>query len=272
MKILIQSNTRLGDIIRGFPLAAHLAKNPKDHVSIECHAKYASILKLVDYAAWKDPADSYKDAAGKPLFEMVYPAAIWPAWAYRYRTENPAKKWLDFVTDQHGTDFRGLSRAIVFTNLPPLAPILKKYNLPAKFSLACPCGFQESIPGDRPRSLTEIPFDLIDSWVCFQMRPRGDFFYLTPPGFRPNRRCVCVDDLAELATLIRNAIDFGTILSAPAVIASARFEKKPIRESWHYIAPINTRERDQDDIATKEQTRWEVNYNAATPRIVLSKS
>lgn len=266
MKIILQYHIRLGDIVRIFPLAAHLAKR-KHEVFIECLPKYASILGLIDYAKWKDPAQPVKDLEGKPLYDVLYPLQIWPNLANQYRTETPPKKFLDFVIEQHGRDFRGLKQQITFDTLPPLEPILLRYGIPRDYSLACPVGFTEMMKGDRVCSLP-IDFYIFEDWFHNQVKPRGGVFYLTPPGFVPNRRHVCVKELPELATLIRHALDFATICSAPAAIASAWFDKKPLRDSWHYISPVHPRERAQDDIAAKEQVRWQVELNAATPRIV----
>ena len=121
--------------------------------------------------------------------------------------------------------------------------------------------------GDRVCSLP-IDFYIFENWLHNVVKPRGAVFYLAPPGFPMNRRSVCVQDLAELATLIHNAIDFASICSAPAVIASAKIGKKPLRESWAYVSPIHPREREQDDITAKEQVRYRVELNAAVPRIV----
>ena len=266
MKIILQYRMRLGDIVRIFPLAAHLAKK-KHEVFIECLPKYQSILNLIDYAKWKDPAQPLKDLDGKPLFDVLYPLQIWPELANQYRTENPARTFFDFVIEQHGADFKGAKRQINFDRLPALEPILLRYGIPREYSLACPVGFTEMMKGDRVCSIP-IDFYIFEDWFHNRVRPRGGVFYLTPPGFVPNRRHVCVADLAELATLIRHAQDFASICSAPAVIASAWSEGKPLRESWHYVSPIHPRERAQDDITAKGQIRWQVELNAAVPRIV----
>lgn len=269
MKILLQYRVRLGDIVRIFPLALHLAKQ-KHEVFIECLPKYASVFKLITYAKFKDPSDPVADPKGKPLFDAVYNLQIWPQRSHLYRTENPARRFLDFVIEQHGDDFKGIKREIVFNTLPPLEPILLKYAIPADFSLACPVGFTEMMLGDRVCSVP-IDFFIFENWLQSTLKPRGNVFYLTPPGFRPNRRYVCVEDLAELATLIHHALDFASICSAPAVIASATFEGKPLRKAWAYVSPVHQRERAQDDITAKEQTRFFVELNAATPRIVPQK-
>jgi hypothetical protein len=270
MKIVLQYRVRLGDIVRILPFAAHLAKQ-KHEVFIECLPKYASLFNLVDYVKWKDPAAPVKDEKGKPLFDAIYPLAIWPHHAHEYRTETPARKFLDYVSDLHGDDFKGAKREIVFDHLPPIEPILAKYGLPAGFSIACPVGCTEMMLGDRVCSVP-IDFYIFENWLNNSVRPRGNVFYVTPPGFEPNRRYVCVKDLAELASLIHHAIDFASICSAPAAIATARFKGKPLRAAWHYISPAHPRERLQDDITAKEAVRWEVQLNAAVPAIVPQKS
>lgn len=270
MKIILQYHMRIGDIVRIFPLAAHLAKQ-KHEVFIECLPRYASILNLIDYAKWKDPAAPVKDPEGKPLYDALYPLQIWPHHSHKFRTENPALKWLDFIIKLHGADFAGVKREIVLDKLPPLEPILLRYGIPREYSLACPVGRTEMLLGDRVCTIP-IDFYIFENWLHNVVKPRGAVFYLTPPGFQPNRRYVCVQDLAELATLILHAIDFASICSAPAVLATARFEKKPLRETWHYISPVHPRERAQDDIVAKEQIRWEVQLNAAVPQIVRQKT
>lgn len=272
MKIVLQYHIRLGDIIRLFPIARHLAGQGKgNEIFIECAERYRSVLDLIDYAKWKDPAAPLKDEKGGKLFDALYPLQIWPQRAHQYRTDRAGPRWADFITAPYPDDFRGMNRAIVFTKLPPLEATLKKYGIPADYSLACPAGFCENIRGDFGLS-QPIDFYIFESWLHHTIKPRGNVFYLAPLKSGMNRRFVHVDNLAELATLIRGAIDFATILSAPAVIASARIDKKPIREAWHYVSPIDPISRVQDDIATKEQTRWEVELNAATPRIVRQKS
>ena len=137
MKIVLQYRVRLGDIIRIFPFAAHLAKK-KHEVFIECLPKYASILGLIDYAKWKDPLAPLKAVDSKPLFDVLYPLQIWPGLAHQYRTGNPAMRFVDFIASQHGDDFKGMKREIVFDHLPALEPILLKYGIPRDYSLACP--------------------------------------------------------------------------------------------------------------------------------------
>jgi hypothetical protein len=272
MKIILQYHLRLGDIIRLFPLARHLAGQGKttNEVFIECDPKYHSIFGLVDYVKPKHPQAPLKDAAGKPLYDALYPLQIWPAKAQVYRSKSPPLRFLDFVTSGYPEDFRGLRREIVFDRLPPIEPILAKYKIPAEYSIACPAGFCENIRGDYGLS-RPIDFYIFESWLNYTIKPRGAVFFLSPLASGMNRRFVHVSDLSELASLIRHALDFATILSAPAVIASARFEKKPLREKWHYVSPIDPTSRALDDIGTKEQTRWEVELNAATPRIVPQK-
>ncbi len=271
MKIVLQYHLRLGDIIRLFPLARHL-HGKGNQVFIECAEKYRSILGLIDYAEWKDPALPLKDKKGAKLYDVLYPLQIWPNRAHHYRNvPQPGPKFLDFLTAPYADDFKGLARGIAFTSLPPIEPILTKYNLPPDFSLACPTNFCENISGDYGLS-RPIDFYIFESWLHSWVKPRGNVFYLHPLKSGMNRRFIHVDNLAELATLIRHAIDFATILSAPAVIASARFDKKPLRDHWHYVSPIDPTSRVQDDISTKEQVRWEVDLNQAVPRIVREKS
>lgn len=272
MKTILQYHLRLGDVIRLFPLARHLAGQGKgNEIFIECLEKYQSIFGLVDYVKWKHPGAPLKDAAGKPLFDALYPLQIWPAKANAYRHRKPPLKFLSFLVSEYPDDFRGLRSEIVFDRLPPLAPILAKHKIPADYSLACPAGFCENVRGDYGLS-RPIDFYIFESWLNYTVKPRGAVFYLAPLASGMNRRFVHVTDLAELATLIHHALDFATILSAPAVIASARFDKKPLREKWHYVSPIDPTSRALDDIGAKEQVRWEVNLNAATPRIIPQRS
>lgn len=270
MKIVLQYRLRLGDIIRLFPIAKHLAATKGNEIFIECAEKYRSIFGLVDYVKWKDPAAPLKDEKGNHLFDALYPLQIWPHRAHLYRQQKAGPKWLDFVTSPFPADFKGMQRSIEFTKLPALADVLTKYNMPADYSLACPAGFCENVSGDFGL-LCPIDFYIFELWWIHNVKPRGNVFYLAPLKSGMNRRFVYVTDLADLATLIRGAIDFASILSAPAVIASARFEKRPLRDDWHYVSPIDPISRAQDDIATKEQTRWEVDLNHATPRIVRQK-
>ena len=271
MKIVLQYRLRLGDIIRLFPVARHLA-NKGHTVFIECAEKYRSILALADYVQWKDPALPLKDKAGAKLFDQLYPMQIWPGRSHLYRGNGCDLKWLDFVTSPYADDFKGMARSINFTSLPPLPEILTKYNLPPDYSLACPTGFCENVSGDYGLS-RPIDFHVFENWLINWVKPRGNVFYLAPLKSGMNRRFIHVTDLAELASLIRGAIDFATILSAPAVIASARFDKKPLRDSWHYVSPIDPISRKLDDISTKEQVRWEVSLNNPEgPRIIREKT
>jgi hypothetical protein len=271
MKIILQYHLRLGDIIRLFPLARHLAAQDKtNEIFIECLPKYESIFGLVDYVKWKHPDAPLKDASGKPLYDALYPLQIWPARAQAYRTKQPPLRFTDFLTSGFPDEFRGIQKAITFTKLPPIEHVLAKYKLPAAYSLACPAGFCENIRGDYGLS-RPIDFYIFENWWIHSIKPRGALYYLSPLSSGMNRQFVHVTDLSDLATLIQHALDFATILSAPAVIASARFEKKPLREKWHYVSPIDPISRALDDIGAKEQVRWEVQLNAATPRIVPQK-
>lgn len=313
MKILLQMQQRLAEVVGIFPLARHLSLQ-KHEVFIECAESYRSALGLIDYAKWKDPktpitletparipsalteekaqletmllevageddkrrteilgrlnAIRTKLGAVKPttraLYDVVYPLAIWPNRAHEYRTENPPRRWLDFVTAPFGDDFKGAKREVIFTKIPALEEVRAKYRLPPVFSVACAAGF--------PQSVTHpVPFDLFEIWLFSTARKNVPVYYLVPPEWRPNRNHICVTDLAELATLIRGAQEFFTVNSGPAVIAGARLEKTPLRESWHHISPRVPRERFQDDSFHKGQVRWEVSATGSGDHIARQK-
>lgn len=261
MRIRLIARRPLGAIVRAFPFAAHLAKAGHE-VFIECPKEASGLLKLVDYAQWHDPASAWAPAPGGEPDTFVM--QILGPDLHRYRSENPPKRWSEFLEAQAPKLFKGMKREIVFTHLPELAPVLAKYGLPAQFDLACPV---PSIETGTP-----VHFGVFESWLgsTLKMEP-GKCFLLAGQGWRPNRNFVCVQDLAELATLIRAARTFATVNAMPAAIASARFNGKPLRESWHHVSQVSPRERYQDDILTKEQTRWEVNYSGSVPQIALQR-
>lgn len=309
MKIVLQQHNGFNGVLRILPIAAHLATKEKAEVFIETPAQYRSILNLVDYAKWKDPAEPVVETKSekiippevkaalarfertkldpmvsldavhaegarlrseiekcpnvtRQIYDLVYTLQIHPVRYHLYRTQEPPKRMLDFILEPFGDDFRGMNREIVFSRIPPIEDVLRKYNLPDEFSLACPCGSAQSSPPG---------FDLFEGWISSIARTDRRLYYLTPRGFRPNRLWVCVEDLAELATLIRHATEFFTLNAAPAVIACARFEKKPLRKSWHHLSPRIPRERFQDDMHAKEQTRWEIVDPGTGERIVRQK-
>jgi hypothetical protein len=95
---------------------------------------------------------------------------------------------------------------------------------------------------------------------------------LAGQGWRPNRLHVCVDDLSELAALIAGAKIFASVSAGPAVIASGLIDGRPLRGQWDYVAPLNPRERFQDDIQGKNQVRWEMSLAGSAPLIIPLRS
>lgn len=256
MKILIKYRQRLSEIIRILPIAQHLA-NQKHEVFIETHPAFQSILRLVDYAKYAE------ESAGG--WDLILPLAISPAHSHEYRTRNPAPKFFEFVTGLFPKDLKGVSTQIRFTQMPGLEEMRVKYRLPAQFSIACPLPFSFAYSrgfGD----LAPIELFVFENWLQ-QIKPRGETYYLLPEGFHPNRRHITVTDLAEAATLIHHAADFASICCAGAAIAAALIGKKKIREEWHYVVPQHTREREQDDIFSKDQVRWAVSQAGSAPVI-----
>lgn len=260
MKILLKYHARLSEIIRIFPIAERLAKQ-KHSVFIETDSAFSSILGLIDYAQpWpknKAPAEGEIDA--------IHDLQINPRRSHQYRTENPPKKFLDFLAAEHPAIAKGVSRDINFTTIPDIEATRQKYRLPKEYSLACPVPFSFAVQRGFS-NLIPIEFHTFESWLHGTIKPRGDVHYLIPQGFRPNRKYLAPTDLADLAPLIAGALDFATINCAATVIASARVGAKKLREKWHHVSPAEQRERAQDDLATKEQTRWELAFDIP-PRI-----
>jgi|HubBroStandDraft_3_1064219.scaffolds.fasta_scaffold38826_2 hypothetical protein len=252
MKIILRFPQGLAEFVRCFAFARHLHLK-KHEVLIECRPHERSLLNLIDYAAWKDPADTATTA------EATYDLSVFPLKTYKYRNENPAKKWFDFLCAEHGEVFRGARREIVFTSIPSLDEVRAKYSLPEQFSVACPIGWAAAIP---------IDFALFENWLIGSVKPRGSLYYLMPQGFTPNRRFICCDNLADIATLVHGSQDFATINAGPAAFACAKVGSAPVRNSWHHVSPINAREREQDDIAHAGQIRWEVQINLHNQAIV----
>lgn len=254
MRYLLECNRPLGGILRLFPFAQHLAR-AKHEVFIRCPEEYRSLFGLIDYAHWIAPAAV---PTGGPVREISM--QIFPGLLQRYRTENPPRRYADFLAALEPELFRGVRREIILTSVPPIGPILAKYGLPAQFDLVCPA---PSIEPNAP-----IDFGTFESWLCDGLRLPGPCYYLAGQGWRPNRLHVCVHDLAELAALIRHARNFASVTAGPALLAAARLGAEPLRESWHYVVPTAPRDRFQDDILAKGQVRWEVNAGAPVPSII----
>ena len=260
---VIRCMRKLGGILRAFPFAAHLAKMGRQ-VFIECADGAKSVLSLASYVAWKDPALGFSTEDQTAILPELFDLQIFPGRVHAYRTHNPPMRYAEFLESLYPQVFKGMRRDVVFDRLPAIRPILEKYRLPADYDLACPIG---SIESESP-----IFFGLFEDWLANRLKLRtGKCYYLAGQGWRPNRLHVCVTDLAEIAALVRHAMNFATINAAPAVMASALFEGERLRKSWHHVSPIPPRERYQDDILAKEQTRWEVNLGALCPYISQQK-
>lgn len=271
MRICIQYHVRLSEIIRLLPLAQHLAKQ-KHEVFFETLPAYESIFDCVDYCRWQDPKRKGRPQDDGAPFEVVFPLTINPRFTSKYRTDNPAPKFWDFIVGMSPKDFKNAPREIRFSKIPEVEATRAKYHLPAKYSLLCMTGFSYA----QQRGfcdLVPIGFEMMFTWAR-GLEIAGELpqpmYLIGPGGFAPNPslRPLTVSHLPDVAALCKGAAGVATINGTVSAICSAFVGSERIREKWHHVSPLDPRERSQDDIIAKGQARWEVSFASICPSIV----
>lgn len=215
MKIRIVYHQRLGDVIRVFPMARHLAKEGHE-VFIECFKQYHGIFGAISYAKPIDPAE------GELLrTDWTFDPQIWPARYDRFR--GSGLSWEDFVYGLF-PKFAGMDRRIWFDRMEQTKG-LQHYGRLHGMALVCPFGYSQA----RHWSFEQI--HVAARRVC-----KHPITFLVDEKQResllahgiPAHDLLCVE-LADLPRVIAGAAEVFTVNSAPAIIAGA------VRSEFYHV-------------------------------------
>jgi hypothetical protein len=209
---------RLGDIIRILPIARCLASHGH-FVYIECLEQYWGIFDCVSYARPARPEDRATMRYGR-----VIELQIWPDRYAAFRRSG--ESWEDFVFKIH-PEFAGLDRRPVFDRIHE-QPTLADYGFAHPICLFSAFGYSQA-----KRYSVEVLFA-----ACVD-RTQLPIVFLVDQSHRDHlirsgvddRHMICARSAGHLPRLIRDAADFFTINSAPAIIAAS-----VRKQFWHVLS------------------------------------
>ena len=215
MRICLVYHRRLGDIIRIFPIAKHLAWQGHD-VRIECDPQYAGIVSCISYA--KASLPEHRSIYN---FGQVLDFQIWPDRYNDFRQSS--KTWEQFVFSIY-PEFKDVDPTIDFDLMDEFAG-LREYGISEPICLVSPFGYSQAQRYplmaliQAARSLSDLRMVILSD--------SNHYAACLEVGLSSSD-LLCAKTQADLPRLIQEASHFFTINSAPCIIAGS------VRSSfWH---------------------------------------